>query len=85
MKLLYTLEYVYISVDSGDFETKVLNIYDTLEKAQEEMEKLIPEIKKDFEPYDCEEEQYLLGYTIWEKGEYMSHHCGLIISSHFVK
>jgi len=77
----------YTNVDSGDFSTSVIGVFDSYENAYKMMVKEIESTRKDYEGYDTEEENFVEGdmsWSIWEKGEYPSHHCGLSIIEEIV-
>lgn len=79
---VYVLACNYVNVDSGEESNEIIGVYDTCEKAMDRMVKEIPEIRKDFEHVDTEENDYVNGdmcWEIWEKGEYFSNHCNLTI------
>lgn len=82
MLRVYTLTCNYLNVDTGECDTCVLGVYQEFESAQKEMEKNIANLKKEFSHCDTEDSNYVKGdmsYSIWEKGQYMSYHCDLII------
>ena len=87
--MVYIITSSYIDVDSGDCDTRVDGVYAKLEEAKEKFDQLVEETRKDFEPYDYEEDCYGtsfdLSYSIYEKGEYMSHHCDIIITECEIK
>ena len=77
----------YTNVDSGDFSTSVIGVFDSYENACKMMVKEIESIRKDYEGYDTEEENFVEGdmsWSIWEKGEYPSNHCDLIMSEEII-
>lgn len=79
---VYVLVCNSINVDSGDFVTEVIGVYQEFGKAQEVMERHIIDIRNEYDYCDTEEEDYVDGdmtWSIWEKGEYASNHCDLII------
>ena len=85
--VVYVLVCGYTDVDGGDFSTTVIGVFDTIEVAQEMLNLEIESARKDFEGYDTEEDNFVEGdmsWSIWEKGEYPSHHCDLIISEEIV-
>lgn len=78
---VYVMVCNYHCVDNGDFATDVM-VYETFEKAQEEMQKLMVEVRGDFKYYDTEETEYSEGdmaWSIWESGEWVNHHCDIVI------
>lgn len=80
--LVYVLTSTYVCVDSGDFETRVDGVYEDIDKALEQMKQEIKDARTDFKDYDTEEDNYVEGdtsWSIWEKAEYMSHHCDIKI------
>lgn len=82
MTELFILVVHYVNVDSGDCDTSVLGAYKTFGQAEEELQKQMVEVQKDFEYVDTEQDNYVEGdmsWSIWEKGEFMSHHCTLLI------
>lgn len=87
MVVVYVLAYNYVDIDSGDFSTDVIGVFDTIEIAEEMLKLEIEKTRKDFENYDVEEEQFVEGdmrWSIWEKDEYPSHHCDIFISEQIV-
>lgn len=81
--LVYVLTSTYICVDSGDCESRVDGVYEDIEKARNQMEQEIEEARTDFANYDTEEDNYVegdMGWSIWEKEQYMSHHCDIQIT-----
>ena len=77
----------YTNVDSGDFSTSVIGVFNSYENAYKMMVAEIESTRKDYECYDTEEEQFVEGdmsWSIWQKGEYASNHCDLIISEEIV-
>ena len=87
MEQVFILVATYVDVDSGNFMTDVIAVYDNYEMAQEQMKREIESTRKDFENYDYEEENFVDGdmsWSIWEKDEYPSHHCDLQIFNQIV-
>lgn len=85
--VVYVLVCNYTDVDGGDFSTTVIGVFSTIEVAQEMLKLEIENTRKDFENYDTEEDNFVEGdmsWSIWEKGEYPSHHCDLIVSEKMV-
>lgn len=81
---IFVLVCEYTNVDSGDFDTSVIGAYRTFGEAQEEMEKQMVEIRKDYDYCDTEEDNYVegdMGWSIWEKEGYAYNHCLLTIQS----
>ena len=79
---VYVLVCDYVDVDGGDFTTDIIGVYKTFEQAQKVMEKSIIEIRNEFDYCDFEEEKdgAVSGtWSIWENGEYASHHCDMFI------
>ena len=82
MLKVYVLVCNYLNVDSGDCNTEILGVYEDFGLAQYQMERHMVDIRNEFGYCDVEESDYVDGdmsWSIWEKGEYMSHHCDLII------
>lgn len=79
MLYVYVLMYDYVNVDSGDFNTDVIGVYQEIEPAQEQMRKEIKDLKEDFKYVDYEQELGDNSYAIWEKENWASYHCQLII------
>jgi uncharacterized protein YajQ (UPF0234 family) len=85
---VYVLTSTYVCVDSGDYESCVVGVYENVENALEQMKQEIKDTRTDFENYDTEEETYVEGdmsWSIWESEEYMSHHCDIQITECIVK
>ena len=85
---VYVLTSTYVCVDSGDYESCVLGVYESIEDALEQMEQEIKDARTDFKEYDTEEDDYVEGdmcWSIWEKEQYMSHHCDIEITECKVK
>lgn len=81
--LVYVLTSTYVCVDSGDFESRVVGVYENVEDALTQMKQEIKDTRTDFKDYDTEEDNYVEGdmsWSIWEKEEYMSHHCDIQIT-----
>jgi hypothetical protein len=79
---VYVLTSTYVDVDSGDFDSRVDGVYENIEDALKQMEQEIKDTRTDFENYDTEEDTYVEGdmsWSIWEKEQYMSHHCDIQI------
>ena len=79
---VYVLTSTYVDVDSGDYESRVDGVYENIEDALKQMEQEIKDTRTDFENYDTEEDTYVEGdmsWSIWEKEQYMSHHCDIQI------
>lgn len=86
--LVYVLTSTYICVDSGDFESRVDGVYENVEDALKQMKQEIKDTRTDFEDYDTEEDTYVEGdmsWSIWEKEQYMSHHCDIQITEQVVQ
>ncbi|MCR4661717.1 MAG: hypothetical protein K5765_06960 [Clostridia bacterium] len=82
MEKVYVLVSNYVDVDSGDFNTEVIGVWENFNGANKELKKLMAQTREDFEDYDTEEEDYVDGdmtWSIWEEGEYSNHRCDLII------
>ena len=80
MEIVYVLT-VGWQFDTGECGNRV-GAYDTIEKAQAQMEKEIKCAKTDFSDMDTEEDDYVDGdmsWSIWEKGEYCYNHCDIEI------
>ena len=86
--LVYVLTSTYICVDSGDYESRVDGVYENVEDALKQMKQEIKDTRTDFEDYDTEEDTYVEGdmsWSIWEKEQYMSHHCDIQIIEQVVQ
>ena len=86
--LVYVLTSTYVCVDSGDYESHVDGVYENIEDALKQMKQEIKDTRLDFEDYDTEEDTYVDGdmnWSIWEKEEYMSHHCDIQITECEIK
>ena len=74
-----------VNDSKGVFDTIVIGVYDSLEKAQEWMNHEIEEAREEFSSVDFEEYKYEVEndncthWGIWEKGQYMSNHLELEI------
>ena len=82
MTKVYVLVCNYCCVDSGDFDTEVIGVYDSYDKAKKVMDRNIVDIRNEFDYCDVEEdnEGAVSGtWSIWEQGEYATHHCDLLI------
>ena len=81
--LVYVLVQDYVCVDSGDFKTDVIGVYETFGQAQAKMEQEMNDIRKEMsERYDIEEDNYVEGdmaWGIWQKGEFATYRCTLEI------
>lgn len=81
--VVYVLVQDYVCVDSGDFKTDVIGVYETFDLAKSRMEQEMKDIRKEMsERYDIEEDNYVEGdmsWSIWEKGEFATYHCVLEI------
>lgn len=80
---IYVLVSNYLNVDSGDCDTIVIGVYSTYEQAQERMKQEMEVTRNYFEYIDTDENDFVEGdmsWSIWETGEYMSHHCDIIIN-----
>ena len=85
---VYVLTSTYAYVDSGDCESCVVGVYESIGDALEQMEQEIKDARTDFKKYDTEEDDYVEGdmsWSIWEKGKYISHHCDIEITECKVK
>ncbi len=81
--VVYILTSTYTDVDSGDYESHVVGVYENVEDALKQMKQEIKDAKIDFENYDTEEDDYVDGdmsWSIWESGQYVSHHCDIQIT-----
>lgn len=82
MENVYVLVSNYVNVDSGDFSTEVIGVYSTFDKAHQRMLKEMNQARCDMAYVDLEEEEFVDGdmsWSIWEKENYPSLHCDLII------
>lgn len=80
---VYVLTSNYVCVDSGEYESRVDGVYENIEDALKQMEQEIKDTRNDFVYCDTEEDAYVEGdmsWSIWEKGEYVSHHCDIQIT-----
>lgn len=85
--LVYVLVCNFVDVDGGSFDTSVIGVFDTIEAATKMLKIEIERARKDFNDYDYEEEKFVEGdmsWSIWELGEYPSHHCDLAITEQIV-
>lgn len=85
---VYVLTSTYVCVDSGDYENRIDGVYENVEDALKQMEQEIKDTRLDFEDYDTEEDAYVEGdmcWSIWEKEQFMSHHCVIQITECEVK
>ena len=85
---VYVLTSTYICVDSGDYENRIDGVYENVEDALKQMKQEIKDTRIDFEDYDIEEDAYVEGdmcWSIWEKEQFMSHHCVIQITECEVK
>ena len=85
---VYVLVCNYHCVDSGDFANDIVGVYRNLEDAQKEMQKLMIEVRNDFDYCDTEEDDYVDGdmsWSIYEQGEWVNHHCDITIHEREVK
>lgn len=81
---VYVLVFNYVNVDSGEFNTQVLGVYESYSQAEKRMLREIDIIHKEelTNYYDLEEEDFVEGdmsWSIWEKNEYAMLHWDLII------
>lgn len=79
---VYVLVCNSVNVDGGDFTTEVVGVYQEFAQALKVMKQYMKHIREEFEDYDFEEEKYVDGdmsWSIWEKEQYASNHCDLII------
>lgn len=79
---VYVLVEEYTNVDVGDYATNVCGVYENFEDAQRHLEDTMVDIRKYFEDYDYEEQQYSHGdmeWSIWEKDCWSTYHDRLII------
>ena len=86
--VVYVLTSTYICVDSGDYESRVDGVYENVDKALKQMAQEIEDTRTDFKDYDTEEDNYVEGdmsWSIWEKEQYMSHHCDIQITEQEVQ
>ena len=80
---VYVLTSTCICVDNGDCESRVVGVYENVDKALKQMAQEINGARACFEGYDAEEDNYAEGdmnWSIWEKEQYMSHHCDIQIA-----
>lgn len=86
--MVYVVTSNYICVDSGDYESRVEGAFENFDSATELMQQLIKDTRVDFQDYDTEEDTYVEGdmsWSIWEKEQYMSHHCDIQITECEIK
>lgn len=86
--MVYVLTSTYICVDSGDCESHVVGVYGNVGEALRQMEQEIKDARTDFEDCDTEEDTYVgsnRSWSIWEREQYMSHHCNIQITECKVK
>ena len=80
---VFVLMSTYIDVDSGEYESRVDGVYESVEDANKQMQQEIKDTRTDFKNYDTEEDNYVEGdmtWSIWEKDCYMSHSCVIKIT-----
>ena len=76
-ELVYVLVREDTNVDSGCFETEVIGVYDSFDKAEESMVEEMRNARIDFANDDFEEENYAQGdmsWSIWEKDGFSVNH-----------
>ena len=76
---IFVLTCYYVNVDSGEESNEIIGVYGDYAKALDRMFEEIKATRKDYENYDSEEETFDDGWEIWEKGEYFSNHCTIVI------
>ena len=79
---VYVLVSNYVNVDSGDFKTEVIGVYESFGDAHERMLKEMNDVRCDLAYVDLEETDFVEGdmeWSIWEKEEYPMLHVDLII------
>lgn len=84
---VYVLTCNFIDVDGGTFDTTVIGTFKTIELAQRMLKLEMKKARKDFKDYDAKEDTFVEGdmsWSIWEDGEYASHHCDLAISEQLI-
>lgn len=79
MKEVYVLVEDYTNVDSGDFATNVLGVYQDLEQAKLRLAKEKRDIVKHFQHVDYEMEESETVFSIWETGEWATFHDTIMI------
>lgn len=80
---VYVVVSHYHNVDSGESETMVERVFEDIVQAQAYMGERIKEERENLNHLDCEEDNYVEGdmsWSIWEKEQYMSHHCDIQIA-----
>lgn len=85
---VYVLTSTYICVDSGKSECRVNGVYENVEDALKQMKRKIKDAKNDFKNYTTEEDDHVEGvmsWSIWEREQYMSHHCDIQITKCVVR
>ena len=82
---VYVLVCNYANVDSGDFNTEVIGVYDNFDKAQKIMEQHKKEIRNDYDYCDVEENESDGYWSICEQGYWVSNHCTLSIQVKEIK
>ncbi len=85
---VYVLTSHYIDVDSGDYNSEVIGVYENIDDAQKDLKDNIKWTRSDFQNYDFEESDFIDGdmsWSIWEKDSEMSHRCELEIKECEVK
>lgn len=76
---VYVLVSNFTNVDSGGFETSTVGVFSEKKDAKKAMVEQFENIKEEFKYWDTDEEQDEMSCSIWEKGEYPSHHYDLLI------
>ena len=85
--LVYVVMYNFIDVDGGSFDTDVIGVFDSFEKAKKYFLDEMKTQRDYFKDYDTGEEDYVDGdmsWSIWEKDEYANHHFDLFIKEQVV-
>ena len=82
MEEVYVVIVSYLNVDEGACENSI-QVYDSLNKATQRMKLEIEDAKMHFQNYNYDDDTYSDGdmeYSIWESGEYLSHHITIEIA-----
>ena len=79
--MVWVLILNYVCVDSGDFTTTVIGVYKNFKDAHQRLMVESNNIREEMSYVDLEEEETDMSLSIYEKDEYPSFHCDLIIES----
>ena len=85
---VYVLTSHYIDVDSGDYNSEVIGVYEDIDDATKDMKQAIKDTKCDFQDEDYETSDYVDGdmsWSIWHKEYEMTYRCDIKITECEVK